>query len=308
METGFMNRIIGLALALVVGGLLVGGLLIPSIEGMTATEKTFENEGYYNLIKIDDTTTTTLTWDPATGSKVSVDGAEINIPSATGRLTLIGSDSLCVRIDGGTQIQVYGSYSGSQDYKGVTTAVTISIANGTVTVNDGATKTFDLGNDAFIIAPADVESDYVAVMKLSNESAHVLKDSEIICCGISVSNQYKKSIGVFGKGTVENMEFSSFYTGSDYTGDTTITDVVIHNTEVTNYIDLYELEKFTFTLNYNEGTTSDITYSYFIVPASVTAELSQHLDATQIAMFGVISILGIVALVVLAANGIRNKY
>lgn len=283
-----------------VGCIVVAGF-IPVLNETVDPNTTFTNDGYYNLIKIDDTTTTTLTWDSATGNKVSVDGNEINIPSATGRLTLIGSDSLCVRIDSGTQIQVYGSYNGSQDYKAVTTAGTFSIASGILTVNDGTTKTFDLGDDAFIIAPDDVESDYVAVMKVSNINAHVLKDSEIICCGISVSNQYKSSIGVFGKGTVEDMEFSTFFVGTNYTGDTTITNVVIHDTEVTDYIDLYELEKFTFTLNYDGGTTSNITYSYFIVPATVTAEKAIHADsstASMIALLPFILIMGIVLMFV----------
>lgn len=296
------NKLIQVVIAITVGIVVLGSLLVPVITEASTTEKTFTNNGYYNLVKIDDTTSTTMVWDASDGDHVSVDGVDIDIPT-TGRLTLLGSDAICVRINSASQIQVYGSYNGSQDYKAISSGTaTFTIASGVVTVNDGTTKNFDLGNDAYLIAPANVESDYVAVMKISNENAYLLSDSEIICCGITVSNQYKQSIGIFGKGTVEDMEFSTFYVGTDYSGDTTIGTVTTHAETLSNYVNLYSLDKFTFTLSYNEGSTSDVTFSYFIVPSKVIAEYSQHLDTTEIGLLAVIPVLMIVAFLVFAVR------
>ena len=53
--------------------------------------------------------------------------------------------------------------------------------------------------------------------------------------------------------------------------------------------------------------TSNLTYSYFIVPASVTSELTNHLSNGEIAILNALPILIIVALVVMAAGALYLK-
>ena len=285
---------------------VLAAVLMPVLGDASETEKTFTNEGYYSLTKLDNTSEAVLAWDTTNPGQVTVNGVAVSLPT-TGRLTLLGSDAICVRYNAGSnaQIQVYGSYSGSQDYKalnvntGGTMTVTISAGVVSVAVNTDAVKNFDLGNDSYLIAPDNVESDYVAVMKITTEQAYLLGDSEIVICGISVSNNQTQSIGVFAKGNMEDgITFSTFFIGSSYSGDVTFTDTTTYSSEVSGYDDLYQLEKYTTTINYNNGSTSAATYSYFIVPHEVVAEKSVHLDSNEIAILAAIPALVIVALLI----------
>lgn len=284
--------------------IVLGSVLMPILTDAQKTEDTFTNEGYYNMTKLDATSETVMVWDTANPNIITVDGNPIEISQLTTmRLTILGSDTICVRCIS-TQMQVIGSLNGTQKTHSLTangtSVMTITVSNGIVSssVNDGEPKTFDLGNDAFILAPNDVESDYVAVMKKGNVNAHVLGDSEIICCGVSISTNTTNAVGIFGKGNVtDGMTFSSFYTGTNYSGDTTISDVVINDNEISSHEDLYSLENITLVINYNVNQTFDATYSYFIVPAEVVAERAVHLDQNESAILAAIPVMTIVALI-----------
>lgn len=315
METGFMNRIIGLVLALVVGGLLVGGLLIPSIEGMTATEKTFENEGYFTYDVIDENTDVIISWDATAPGEVSIGDKTITMPTGSGNWTIVGSTNFTMRYYTSgtvTGLQCYGS-------AGYLSANTSNAASGTITINETSmvmtrtnadsttqTTTYTMGQHGFVIN-ADGKGDLM--LKYSNESAYVKGDSEVYLCGTTfvTGSGTNDFVGVFGYGTIDDgLTMSSFY-GNTSPNTVSFGDVTATYSAVSGYDDLYKLDKFEFPLTQNSATVTAI-YSYFVVPSEVTAEKTNHMDATQIAMFGVISILGIVALVVVAANGIRNKY
>lgn len=311
-------KIIGLVIAVVI----VGMVLVPFVTEATTTEKTFNNNGYYPLIKIDENTEATIVWDSSNPAAFTIDGTLIDFPTL-GRLTILGSDSICMRYNTASnthQVQVFGSYSGTQGYIAAAEAsghvMTLEISQGivSVTVEDSlgavqGTKTFDLGNDAYILAPNDTEADYVAVMKITTEKAYLLGDSEIIICGMSIANNQSGAIGVFGKGNMtDGMDFSTFYVGSSYSGDVTFTDVVAYSESVTGYVDLYTLEKYTATINYND-TSTEATYNYFIVPVEVTAELSQHPSNIEITLYQMIPILVVLGLIVAIVGMLAyNKY
>lgn len=309
-----MKPIVAVAIALTVGIVTFSGVLIPAIESGVDTEDTFTNDGYYNMTRLDATSESVIVWDTATPNKITVDGNAIEITQlSTMRLTILGSDTICVRCIA-TQMQIIGSLNGTQKTHSLTangaSVMTITVSNGIVSssVNDGEPKTFDLGNNAFVLAPNDVESDYVAVMKKGNVNAHVLGDSEIICCGVSISTNLNNAIGVFGKGNIEDgMTFSSFYTGSNYSGDTTISDVVINDTEIPSHKNLYSLENITMVINYNVDQTFDATYSYFIVPAEVTAEKSVHADASTILLFQTIPVFIVLGMIVAVVGVLYMK-
>ena len=320
METGFMNRITGLVIALVVGGLLVGGLLIPSIEGMTATETTFENEGYYTMDALDATTESTITWEKSNIDILNVNGTDIDMSNFVGSghtsFTLIGGESIVLRYEKTSStfagIQGYGVggryisfHSNSVDTVG--DKLTITVSNGAVNVatNGESPINYDFNDVAgFIINPAGTGN--YAVMKRADIPANVLGDSSVYLIGVSVAAG-PNAIALYGVGSVDDgVDISTVYKPNSIT-TVSYSEPVATYTEVAGYDDLYKLDKYQFTITY-DTSTYDATYSYFIVPAEVTAEKTHQMDATQIAMFGVISILGIVALVVVAANGIRNKY
>ena len=301
-----MNKLIQYCVMAAVGVLVFASLLIPIVNEASATNATFTNEGYYSLVKIDDTTDATIIWDASNPTVFNINGSDIDL-TATGRLTILGSDKICVRYSTASnthQIQVFGSYGGVQGYKaanessGDVATITIHAGVVSVAISNEAAKDFDLGNDAYLLTADTTTADYVAVMKITTEKAYLLKDSEIVICGISVANSRTEGIGVFAKGTMgDGITFSTFYVGSNYTGDVTFTDITTYAEEMNGYKDLYALEKYTATINYNGGSTSNATYSYFIVPAEVVAEKTVHADDSTRAIIGVIPIIVIVGLV-----------
>lgn len=306
METGFMNRIIGLVLALVVGGLLVGGLLIPSIEGMTATEKTFENEGYFHLNKIEstDTKTYTISWDSTNAGILEINGVEVPVVDTNAgtflQYSIFATETDMIRVgttDGtGLSLAWVQIRGGQIAYATTSTTFNATISGGTLTATFGESDTRTATYTTAYIIDETGTGPYV--MKKSNESAYMLEDSLIYSVGFTNPGIYRVS------GNIMDIDVTVLQSGTE---TVTVSNETVTYSQVSGYVGLYLFDKVTFDADVN-GTVTTATYSYVIVPAKVTAELSQHMDATQIAMFGVISILGIVALVVVAANGIRNKY
>ena len=291
METGFMNRIIGLVLALVVGGLLVGGLLIPSIEGMTATEKTFENEGIYYMIN----PTEPMHVEFTGGTSWVINDEPLDYTSI-GATNIVVFDDSFIRNNG----QIRGTVQ-----TGWTDADVI-IGNGTITgtANNG-NVTVNYTYDTVYIATND-KSNWI--MTKPTNTTYILDDSELIGMGLT---------GVKDASNVDH--YITFYVNvngltaniTTPTASVTVSDISVNATPVNGYEGLYVFTSVTFEATWtdsNGSATTNCTYNMVIAPSQVTAELTHHMDATQIAMFGVISILGIVALVVVAANGIRNKY
>ena len=295
METGFMNRITGLVIALVVGGLLVGGLLIPSIEGMTDTETTLENTGVYYIT--DDEQAHTIVFEP---NNLLIDNEVVNMPS-TGEYTILATDKIVMRTYlGGGALQIRGNVSGN--VKEGTFTIENGTINGTyIDSGDQSTKTISSEYTDFIIATNEKTD---MVMKSYAGGAYLLGDSVIMGRGV-VALQTPTTIYRY-------MQFNGTIAGGitvDDLPDFTISNVMINTTEATDYIGVSNFVSVTFDVTHNNsGTVTQVTFTAVVVPAEITAEKAQHMDATQIAMFGVISILGIVALVVVAANGIRNKY
>ena len=323
----FVNKITGYVLALVLGAILVGGLLIPTVQGMTETEKTFTNEGYYTMDAITEETARVIEWEKATPNILKIDGTDLDMSwtDQSKSYTLIGSEEMVLRYERGANntagLQLFSTTAGatyisfhSNSSSDAGDKVTVTLTAGTVTFVTNGTNPFNktvsnIGTDAYVINPTN-SGDYALVMKKADIPAHLNGESTIRFIGVSVTSG-PNGIALYGIGSLDDgMTLSTIYT------NTTVSDVSYTNLEafdeaVDGYLNLYSLDKYTFTINYTDnGTpkTFDATYSYFLVPAEVTAEKSWHLDTTEIAMFGVISILGIIMLVVIAANAIRNKY
>lgn len=289
METGFMNRIIGLVLALVVGGLLVGGLLIPSIEAITTTEKTFDNSGLYYMENPTESITVSFLGD----SQWEINGEPL-VYTSIGATNIIVTNDTFVRNIGQVRGANYATWTDAE----------LTIGNGTITgtatVNGNSTAV-SWAYDYVYVATNEKAAN---IMKSNAADSYIKADSEILGMGLStVKDSSGNNNTVEFKIVVEDLT-ATVTTTNQYV---TVSDVQVNATAVDGYKDLYLFKSVTFTATWGTYTTA-VTYNIVIVPSSVTAELSQHLDATQIAMFGVVSILGIVALVVVAANGIRNKY
>lgn len=289
METGFMNRIIGLVIALVVGGLLVGGLLIPTVQGMTETEKTQINEGAnYALYESGDTHVITFT-----ETTMITDGIAQPLPdtSVYGAATVVYGTGGIMRIDSSGTLRFWGYISGdavADRSMGAATNVTLTISDDGSIASSGAT--IDRGFSGLIMYPNPVGNYALSY------NPYILEDS--IIYGAGATNVGGINYGVTWTGDIEGVEVTSIYPP-----DQEITGTVVNTTNpVTNLL------KVSSVVISDATADADFTYTYFFAPKEISYLNPIQLDATQIALFGVISILGIVALVVVAANGIRNKY
>ena len=298
-----MNKLIQYAVMVAVGVLLFASLLIPMTNEAVATTNTFENDGYFYMQKItaEDTNTYTLTYeyDPdATnhysytynGEAINTDvwpAQPINVTLATngdtwllraGLNEYIGLQGFGGNINGGG----HNSWKTVATFSSGTITVTYTNAQGT----EGTPKT-DSYTDLWIYSPTP--TDYV--MKKADKAAYMLDDSEYLAMGVTSMSAWNTVIQITG--TVEDFTASIVYPPNL---TTTITNPVVIADDLSAYVDLYALDKLTFTIN--DGTTTvDATYSYFIIPAEVTAEKAVHADDSTRAIIGVIPVIVIVGLI-----------
>lgn len=315
METGFMNRIIGLVLALVVGGLLVGGLLIPTVEGTQTTlmEKEYTNTEYthtMDLIKDDvlieiDYTNGAGSIDVMFGDKeYLVDVSQQNTISTW----LFYSDVCMLWVDrvAGVNSPVYalkstnytGSLSGASSvftYDHSTKEVKLSI-NGTETFTDTVEKF------AYVYTANEGEYGYFTTNVTVSENATIEMfrgggwwDNTYVTYSATGKQWYNSTTT-----PIEGLVISKDATPTEYAAEYSSTHWVDNGNKT------YSRDSASTTCTYNDGA-DDVTNTpamRIIAPIKYVAYESNSYSI----MLGVVGILAIVALVVVAANGIRNKY
>lgn len=295
-ENTLIAKIVGLVIALVV----VGMVLVPFVTEATTTERTFENEGYFYLDKINSTDETehTIVWDVTDGKILTVDGVDMDITtwglSNYQLITVFATETDLFRLGviSGSQALAWVQVRGSTiAYAGASTLFSATIGGGNVSVqiDDEASPRSLTYTDAYIISPD--KADYV--MKKSNESAYLKADSVIY--GMGQTQVTGTSGAVFKvEGTIEDVDVTSLVTT---TPEITISDIEVSYSAVDGYIGLYAFSKVTFVATAGTDTTN-CTYSYVIVPASVTVELFQHASNIEITLYQMIPILVVLGLVV----------
>ena len=288
------NKLIQVVIAITVGIVVLGSLLVPVITEASSTEKTFTNDGVFYYGIFEPTDTYELTVDGTTGAITVNDVAIDPIVSASnqGSYSLIASDNVLVRYgnNGSYFVQVVGI-----DHNNNTVSVG---GNQTVTITDGqiyiistdTTRAFNF-TEFYGIVPSEDE----AVMKQSAQAVYVKGDSEIYGSGLTTVTSWSNMFHIEGTYDDGITISSPLLTTATY-------DNIKWNIEpVSGYKDLYKLASVEFDITYND-TTVHATYSYFGVPSEVTAEKSQHLDTTEIGLLAVIPVLMIVAFLVFAVR------
>ena len=309
MEIKDMTAILVVAM---VGCILVAGFIPVVGESVSATT-TFENESYYTVDKLDSSTESVITWEKSNLDYINVNGTDIDMSQfvSSGRtsFTLIGSESLVIRYEktsavfAGIQGYGIGARYISFHSNSPTTAgdkVTITVSNGNVNVSSDGTEplNYDFTNSSGFIINPNGTGDY-AVMKKADVPANVLGDTEVYLIGVSVAGG-PNAIALYGVGSIDDgVDISTVYKPNSIT-TVSYSEPVATYTAVNGYEDLYKLDKYQFTITY-DANTYNATYSYFIVPASVTAEKTIHADentASIISMIPFILIMGIVLMFV----------
>lgn len=307
------NKLLQVVLAITVGIVLLGGLLTPVISDASTTEKTFTNEGFFRMTEIssDDEGTTTITWDYTTPYVFTINGVDVTLPfgNTSGNIfpyTIFATDGWGLRFtasNGGNNIDLnlYGSGSSSSL---LWYATTTDQDTATITLNSG-TASFQK-NDSTVVTQSytsvflpDDKGEFT--LKKGTEPAYMNKDSLIYSTGRTSATfgQNAFAININLSGNIENGATATILAPSGFTAS----EVTIASTEVDGYIDLYEFDKATFDITQDSTSiTAGAVYSQVIVPYQVTAELSQHLDASEIGLLAVIPVLMIVAFLVFAVR------
>lgn len=292
-------KIIQLVLGLVVGILLMTGLIIPMATEAATTEKTFTNSGTYFMTDDDDYT---LVYDPT--GKFIVNGENILFTDITAglRTTIVSTEEWLIRFanDGnvGYSLSVVvgeGDVPSNEICKADNAGnTTFAFSNGTLTISGNKTATYTYTPESF----RGIAKEGAYVMTAANTPAKINSTTTIIVGNgtTQVGHWYDRFYIV---GTVENMNVTA-------PEGITVSDVEVNTTPVNGYVDLVELTSITFSATDGENDV-DATYNRVIVPKEITAELSQHLNPSEIALLSATVIIGLVALIAYAAYSIRGR-
>ena len=312
------TNVLTLIITLVVGVILTGALLGPVISDATKTTETFTNAGYYSMDELDTNAELSILWEKSAPMIINVGSKTVDMSGLpAGRsYTLVGGDDFVVRYDkiNSTSVVIQGFSNESNSYFNVGdgTEVTITVSNGEVAchsnrtdISGGVTTTYTYSDVAYAINPFG-NGTYSYIMKDAAQAAYVKGDSMIYFVGVT-NVTTTAVVAIYAEGTLnDGMTITTAGLRNVTTVDS-YTDPVATYTAVDGYKDLYALEKYEFTINYDSNQSYDATYTYFIVPATVTAELSNHLTPGQISLMGAIPVIVIVALLMAAVGAIALR-
>ena len=304
IDESLIPKIIGIVVAVIV----VAVALIPITEEATATTTTFENDGYYNMT-YSEADNLTLTWEYTNPNVITINDEPITLSVDTlpGPLNVICGNDWFLRW-AGDSVQFYSTANGSVSAAVAnSTSFSLTASNGSATaINTASTPVSQTVSYTFMYV---VDPNGLYVMKNSTDSAYLKGDSEVYAIGRSSFTGIVIKIKITG-----NIEdgFTAEEVGNSGVSATVGTPVATYET-VNGYNDLYKLSKIEVPIEYlNSGTPASFTptYSYFIVPAEVTAEKAIHADTMTniiisiIPIFVVLAILmGIVGLMYFNRNG-----
>lgn len=290
-----MHKLIEASVIAAIGVLVFASLLIPVVDQATATTDTFNNDGYFHLNKIEssDTETYTISWDSTNAGVLVINGVNVPVVDTNAgtflQYSIFASETDMIRIGTsdatGTSLAWVQIRGGQIAYATTSTEFNATISEGTLTAtfgeNDTRTATY---TTAYII---DEMGKGAYVMKKSNELAYMLADSTIYGVGFTSPAIYRVS------GNILDVDVTVLQSGSEVV---TVSNETVTYSPVAGYNGLYKFDKVTFDADVN-GTVSTATYSYVIVPASVTAEKAIHADEPTRDILAVLPLILICALI-----------
>lgn len=303
------TKIIGISIAAFIGIIVLGSVLMPILNDATAKEDTFTNEGYFYMDEIDSGTAMTVAWDYTKPTTLTVNGVDVALPDkdhmSTIPFTVFCCDTWYLRYgyDTAYYVNIYQnaastSYSGNvSDSKSLSISVTDA---GVTTVNDGTAHTWSNATGNFFVISES--GDYV--MKKMDKDAYVLGDSPIFGYGRTYARSYYYTSEL--KGSVDDGITGEYYPEATIeTAGWTISDVTLNSVKDADHEDLYKISTMTYEITGEGIQPYTATFSQYIVPAEITAERSVHFTDGQNAIFAVIPVmiilavlLGVVALVI----------
>lgn len=300
--TGFIKAAVG---AIVIA-LVAVSVILPIMATAAETEKTFTNDGgFYPMSEIlaTDDGTYTIAWEKADVGVLTINGEEFDAYETYGdaTTTVVAGEDWLLRYRN-TPTYGYLQYFDGTTWVSSDNTLSMTASNGTATIvkvdssNVETTKTATY--TTLYVIDLDATDD---VMKKSTDTPYVKGDSDLYALGItsiSNTNYLFKIVGNIDDGVTVTA------IGTD---TVTVSDVVITYEEVSGYVDLYTIEKITFNATIDDTTTA-CTYSYFIVPYEVTAEISNHPTGAALTIIQILPVLILVGvLTMIVAAFINNR-
>ena len=288
-------------------GIIVLSAFVPIISETTSATKTFENEGYFKLDKYTDTDSYTFEWDYNDPSKFVINDETYEYTNTNGlTVSIILGEKFAIRL---TNNNAGVSFFGGGNYINANATnpnLTVTYTGGTFTVTNGV-NTRTISNVAEIYSFAE-DGPYVMKKSTSpaylNSGSEIIADSEIYASGQTFSgNNY---IFWHMAGTIDDMEYPDTFDSA-----LTVTNETIHGEYSNVCNDLYILDNITFTATSSNqaGITYNVTASYFVVPAEVTAEKSIHPDAVLSSVIDLLPLIaGIGLFIILVAGFLYSRY
>lgn len=308
------KRIVMLVVGASVMVLIFSAILVPIINDATETERTFTNAGYFTMDKYTPDEDITVSWDHSDPDVVTVGDETIDITAPIGKwVSIVVGDNWYFRyIHTNADVrEVQMSYGGvatitasTSNEKDLTLECSEGTATGTVYAA-GVAETPKTASytELYVISK---NGEYY-IMKDSDAASTMLKDSKFIGVGQTFLSGGASIIKV--EGSIDDGATVTIV-GSTVTATVDTDTISVNATPKSGYIDCYDLSSITFDVTTSGGTTH-ATYSYFIVPAEVTAELAVHPDSATNALLSaipIIAMVGIVLAVVSVAIVGRNDY
>ena len=287
------NKFIGLVLGLVVGVLMIGSLLVPTITNASKTEDTFDNSeyGYYQMKPLENGDN----W-VHNNNQWTYGDALLTTSENTG-ISVVATNNTVVRQDGIVRGTTYGGNA--------TSTAEVFVVDDANTLQINTTRNISF-IDGFGAVPEG--GDYI--IKKYDTAVYVNGDTPLWVTGYTaLGDESITQVMVHITGSIDGGLTISLAPKSQ--GNTSnlsvVGDYTINYVKVDSHKDLYQLSNVKFTVEgtigeAEESVTKEFTYSTFVVPKEVTAELANHLDAGEIAMIAVIPVLMIASLLIFAVR------
>lgn len=274
---------------------MIGGSFLSIVSSVTAESDTFKNVGYFDLDKIENEGEVIVEWTPTAPYEVKTNGEVVSLDDVPNfSVNIVLGDNWFVRYwnnQGQTTVTVQTFGLKAPISVNTTTNVesmTITLSNNVATIVAGSESlTYDYTSAYYPVNNGSY------TMKDQNKPVYLLGATELDIIGTSVIG------GSGGRLCTIDGSISNGFTSDVFyptTGGYTASNTVGAYSEVDNYVNLYKLDKITFTAS-KDGTDETVTYSYFVVPSEVTADRTEPMDRTSATLFNVLPIVAVAGLV-----------
>lgn len=287
-----MHKLIQASVFAAIGVLVFASLLIPVVDDATATTATFENEGYYYLDKTNEDFS--FSWDFANPTEFIINNETVNYTNSDNiDKSIVLGEKFAVRTQPNNAKVTFYGLGTFITADSTNTTLTVTVTAGQLSATNGATsKNIPDVSELYYIADSGPyvmkKIDSVAYL---NSGSEIVADSEIYASGQTFSGA--RSIFWHMEGTVENMDYPDTFDEL-----LQISNETINGQYSTKYNDLFELSNITFTAyNTYQELTYNVVASYFVVPATVTAEKTIQVDEPTRDILAVLPLILIAALV-----------